>query len=107
MRRQSITAYRKSHIEVLPDGTVITGDEQEINIRASIQPFDKKQMEQYPHLRNYKQLYTLYSDTPLQVSKAGKTECDIVSIYDDRFDVLSNEQWQNKIRSHYKIIIGK
>jgi hypothetical protein len=107
MKRKALTATRKDQIEVLPDGTVTTGNETLIDFRASIQPFDKKQLESYPFLRDYKQLYTLFSDTELLVSKAGISECDTVQIYGTNFDVLTCEFWQNAIRPHYKIIVGR
>jgi hypothetical protein len=107
MKRQSLIALRSTQSSISSDGTVVIGDSTEVSFKASIQPADKKQLESYPFLRDYKQLYTLYSNTELRTAQAKVSECDRVEIYGKMFDVVTCEHWQNTIRSHYKIIVGR
>lgn len=108
MLRKIIDVKRPSRNSIAPDGTVVLGDPIDLTIRASIQPADKEQLEQNPYLRDFKQVYLLYSSEPLNVSNPeSNEESDIVSIYGTEFEVISCEYWLNNIRSHYKIMIGR
>lgn len=105
--RTTLTASRKSQTSVGADGRVVLGTPSLITVKCSVQPADKEQLESNPFLRDFKQLYTLYSDVPLQVSQGGSEECDTIVINGTVFDVLTCEFWQNKIRPHYKITVGR
>lgn len=108
MKRKVISILRPSQNEVAPDGTIVLGVPQELTIRASVQPADKEQLEQNPFLRDFQQVYILYSDSPLNVANASSsTESDKVLIYGTEFETITCEAWQNAIRSHYKIMVGK
>jgi len=107
MKRQQLTVTRNTQASVAPNGDVVLGTPTTLTILASVQPADRKQLESFRFLRDYKQLYTLYSSTELNIAQAGKTEADFVSIYGRDFEVITCESWQNGIRSHYKMIVGR
>jgi hypothetical protein len=108
MKRKPLIAKRSvGGSSVLPDGTVVQNPRSDVPFKASIQPADRKQLESYPFLRDFKQLYTLFSDTELLTANAETSECDMIDIYGTDFEVLTCEHWQNNIRSHYKIIVGR
>ena len=107
MKRQNLIALRSPEPTISPDGTVEVGTKTQVPFRASIQPADRKQLESYPFLRDFRQLYTLFSDTELLTARAEVSECDTVEVYGVTFDVMTCEAWQNKVRSHYKIRIGR
>jgi hypothetical protein len=107
MKRQTLIAKRYSQNVVLQDGTIQMNTPVTFDIRCSVQPTGKNQLEVYRFLRDYEQYYILYSDTPLQISRAGESEADTVNIYGSDYECLACESWQNKIRSHYKLIVGR
>ena len=107
MKRIPLTAKRAVQNSISDSGEVIIGTPIDVTFTASVQPADRTQLESYPFLRDFKQLYTLYSSTELKTAKAGVSECDRVTIYGVDFDVMTCEKWQNGIRSHYKMIVGR
>lgn len=106
MKRKSLVALRASQNTVDDSGIITVGTPTSITFSASVQPLDKIQLQQNPYLRDFKQVYVLYSNTELLVAKAGVCESDKVVINGVTCEVLTSESWQNSIRSHYKMIVG-
>ena len=108
MKRQLLDVTRPTQNSVGDDGRIIDGTPTTLQIYASVQPADRIQMEAVPHLRDYKQLFILYSNSELFTSDAeSKTEADKVSIQGKFYEVVTVEPWLNNVRSHYKIIVGR
>ena len=107
MKRKKLTVSRIGGASTSPDGTVIPTTPTTFEIRASVQPADKRQLEALPFLRDFQQFYTLFSDNSMNTSQASKTQADSVSIVGVDYECVTCEQWQNGIRSHYKILVGR
>lgn len=108
MKRKTLTVTRPAQNSIDNAGKVVLGTPTTLEIKASVQPADRVQMEAMPHLRDYKQLYVLYSNSELFTSDAeSKTEADRVEIYGKSYEIVTVEPWQNGIRSHYKMLAGR
>ena len=108
MKRKQLTVTRTSANTIDSAGKIVEGTTSQLTVYASIQPADRIQMESLPHLRDYKQLFVLYSDSELYTADAeNKTEADKVSIQNKDYEVVTVEPWQNGVRSHYKMIVGR
>ncbi len=107
MRRKTLNVTRPSQTSISDSGEIVLGTPTTFTIKASVQPADRVQMEAQPQLRDYKQAFTLFSNSELLTSEASKSESDVVSIYGKEFEVVTVEPWQNGIRSHYKILVGR
>lgn len=107
MKRQTVSVSRPTQATISDSGKVELNPPTVFEIKASIQPADRVQMEALPQLRDYKQAFTLFSNSELLTSEASISEADIVLIYGKEYEVVTVEPWQNKIRSHYKILVGR
>ena len=108
MKRKTLTVTRTAQNTIDNAGNVITGVSSTFEIKASVQPADRIQMEALPQLRDFKQIFTLFSNSELFTADAeNQTESDIVSIYGKDYEVVTVEPWQNGIRSHYKMLVGR
>ena len=107
MRRQTLEVTRPTQSSIAPNGEVILGTPTTITIKASVQPADRIQMEAVPQLRDYEQMFKLFSNTELFTAEASLHEADIVSIYGKDYEVVTVEPWLNGIRNHYKIMVGR
>lgn len=106
--RKSLTATRFTAAGTYDsEGKYIEGADGTINFTASVQPATTREMELLPEGRRTKSMFKLYSDTKLlTATEDGGTNADIVDIEGEEYEVLSVASWQNRVRSHYKIIIG-
>ena len=108
MKRKTLDVTRPVQNTIGTDGTIETGVPTTLTIKASVQPADRIQLEALPQLRDFKQVFTLFSNSELFTADAvAKTEADKVSIYGKEFEVITVEPWQNDVRSHFKIMVGR
>jgi len=108
MRRKTLTVTRLEQATIDNRGNIVVGNPTTFEINASVQPADKVQMEATPKLRDFRQVYILFSNSELLTADAvDKTEADRISIYGKDFEVITCEVWQNKLRSHYKIMVAR
>lgn len=108
MRRKTLSVSRPTQNFISDSGEIIMGTPVDLEITASVQPADRVQLEALPQLRNYKQVFTLFSSSELFTADAkAKTEADKVLIYGKEFEVITCEPWQNGLRSHYKMMVGR
>ena len=108
MNRSELIVSRPTQSTISDDGTIVLGTPDSITIRASIQPADRVQMESMPQLRDFKQAFTLFSSSELFTADAeAKTEADRVSIYGKEYEVITVEPWLNRVRNHYKVLVGR
>ena len=107
MKRQTLNVSRPTQNSIDTTGKVILGTPEALTIQASVQPADRVQMEALPQLRDYKQMFKLFSDSELFTAEPSLREADIVTIYGREFETVTVEPWQNGVRSHYKILVGR
>jgi hypothetical protein len=108
MKKQTLNVSRPSQSSIGVNGDIVLGEPTLLTVRTTVQPADRIQMDAQPQLRDYKQAFILYPNTELFTADAeAKTEADKVSIYGKDYEVVTSEPWQNGLRSHYKIIVGR
>jgi hypothetical protein len=108
VKRKTLNVSRPTQNTIGADGTISLGTPTTLTVQASVQPADRVQLETLPQLRDFKQVYTLFSSSELFTADAvSKTEADKVSIYGKEFEVITVEPWLNNVRSHYKIMVGR
>jgi len=108
MKRKTLTGSRTTGNTLDTAGNIVVGTVTPLEIKTTVQPADRVQMEALPQLRDYKQAFILYPSIELFTADAeAKTEADKVSIYGKDFEVVTVEPWLNSIREHYKVIVGR
>lgn len=111
--RQDITVILKNGGVYDINGLWIESDGAPFVTQASVQPATAREMETVPEGRYTSQIFRLYSDVRLHtVDKDAGINPDIVLLSLDvedinRFEVIQVFPWQNRILSHYKMLIGK
>jgi len=88
-------------------GIVNTSVIDTFTIRASVQPLNGNDVVNNPALRSNSEAFYLYTSKELLPSIEGSNNSDKVVIYNEEYEVMSCERWQNKIRSHYKVLVQR
>lgn len=106
--RKTLSVKRFAAGSYNTDGDWVEGADSDFNISASVQPLTGREMEMLPEARRDSQSYKLYSDTQLLTADTSQTKnADIVTIDNEKFEVFSDEPWQNNIINHHKITVIK
>lgn len=78
------------------------------SIFASVQPTPARDLQTLPEGRRNAQSYNLFSDVALNsVSVNGQTNCDIVTVNLEDYEVYTCAPWQNSVINHYKMIVQR
>lgn len=85
-----------------------TGSDTEFTIMASLQPVTGSDIRLLPENRREEELTKIYTDTSLIGSiKGSDSNCDIVIIDGDEYEVVKTMPWRNNVINHYKIFLSK
>lgn len=78
-----------------------------IEIYASIQPTDERDLKTLPEGRYQSDAYTLYTTYGDLTSYAVDRTGDKVILYGEEYEIASKRPWGNNIINHYKYIAAK
>ena len=103
--RQSVTGYHRA-AGSRSNGHWVEGASTSFTFLASIQPAGKNDMESLPEGRSNSKAYRLYTDTKLVALAVGQSP-DLVSLFSETYEVVSEFPWRNNVINHYKYIVSK
>lgn len=90
------------------DGYWVDGSLSTFFIKASTQGLDNEILQTFSEGDRTKKSYLLYTDTKLQTAIEGKTDPDIVEIYDEKYQVIRvtvNQNITGYATAHYQVIV--
>jgi len=88
------------------DGHWVEGKQSSFTFMASIQPAGKNDMESLPEGRRNSKVYRLYTDTKLVALAVGQNP-DLVTLFSEVYEVVSEFPWRNNVINHYKYLVAK
>lgn len=102
--RKSIVVIRKGIGKFDEYGNWIDAEEQQITIKASIQPLNMREMETLPEGQRSSNMIKIYTDTELHATIQSGNKADIIVWLGKRWEILSCAVYQMNIIPHYKAI---
>lgn len=102
--RKTYTVTRVT-VGSITDGYYTNGTSNTFDIQASIQPLKPSDVQQLPEGRRNKKMFTVFTDTELQVVTSSNP--DKLSIYGEVYELDQEEVWQNGVINHYKYLAIK
>lgn len=85
------------------NGRAVSGGTTVVNITASIQPFNGKEIERLPEGQRSNRTIKIYTTTRLFTARVnGQTKPDLVNYDSTKFEVFHVENWTPTDLDHYK-----
>jgi hypothetical protein len=108
MLRRFIVSVARTAPGTYVGGRFVDGAKTVFIIKCSVQPTSPKEMVSLDEGRRTRNAYTLISDRELFMSEPStERNSDHVTLFGERYEVMSCERWQNNLLNHYKAIVSK
>lgn len=107
LRRHTLSVSRPVQSSIGADGSIVKGTPTTFSILTSVQPMNKEQQLSNPFLRDFKEVYTLFTSRELYTARAGVHEADQVTIFGESFEVVTVQRWRNEIKPHYQVAVAR
>lgn len=107
LRNFTIDVKRPGPSTTDPSGVITPGTPSTFQIKCSVQPLSKIQQENNEFLRDFQEVYKIFTSTELVTAVAGSNNSDIVTLFGKDYEVISSQKWQNRVRSHYEVLAAR